>query len=469
MPGRAARKRAVVSLILIGDILATVVAVIAAYWLRFRTGWFPFEGSPPVWSAYGNALLVVVPCYLYFFREYGLYQTTRYVRRIEEIFLVAKAATASVVLLMALTFFYRNFTYSRIYLAVLWGVSIIVLSAFRYCMIQLEYARKSQKHEMQRVLLIGANRHSRNLIAWARSNRHYGREIIGILARDPALEGKLYEGVRVLGLEREYEKKIDEIRPDEVILLDSGFRREEIANLVALCEDRFVEFRIVADFFGLLTRNVAVENISSVPLLGFRALPLDDPLNRFLKRTFDLGVALALLVLTFPVWLALMIVIKLEDRGPVLYKQERMGRDGRTFKLLKFRTMKVDAEKTTGPVWARQNDRRRTRSGNLLRRFNLDELPQLWNVLKGDMSLVGPRPERPHFIEQFRGAIPRYMARHRIRAGITGWAQVNGLRGNTSIEERIKYDLYYMENWSLLFDIEILFMTLTNRGFKNAY
>jgi exopolysaccharide biosynthesis polyprenyl glycosylphosphotransferase len=170
---------------------------------------------------------------------------------------------------------------------------------------------------------------------------------------------------------------------------------------------------------------------------------------------------------SLPFWAVVIALIKLDDGGPIFYFQERMGRDQKLFKLIKFRTMKVDAEKSTGPVWARPNDDRRTRVGNFLRTLNLDELPQLLNVLKGDMSLVGPRPERPHFVRQFRETIPRYMARHKIKSGITGWAQVNGYRGNTSISERLKYDLYYMENWSLLLDIEILVMTLF--AYKNAY
>jgi exopolysaccharide biosynthesis polyprenyl glycosylphosphotransferase len=194
---------------------------------------------------------------------------------------------------------------------------------------------------------------------------------------------------------------------------------------------------------------------------------LDDLWNRVVKRTFDLITAFLALILAVPIWLLVVVLIKLDDGGPVFYTQERVGRDGKIFNLLKFRTMRTNAEAVTGPVWAKLNDDRRTRAGDFLRRWNIDELPQLLNVLNGDMSMVGPRPERPHFIHQFRQSIPRYMSRHKIKSGLTGWAQVNGLRGNTSIQERIKYDLYYMENWSLLFDIEILMMTFF--AFKNAY
>ncbi|OQA56235.1 MAG: UDP-glucose:undecaprenyl-phosphate glucose-1-phosphate transferase [Candidatus Omnitrophica bacterium ADurb.Bin277] len=250
-------------------------------------------------------------------------------------------------------------------------------------------------------------------------------------------------------------------------MLDTNFSKETITEMVVACEDQMIEFKMGADTHGLIAQNVGVEYISDIPLLGFRPLPLDDPWNRFVKRTFDLTIAFSFGILFLPFGMILALMIKLMDRGPVFYHQERVGRDGRAFKVIKFRTMKADAEKETGPVWAKKDDDRRTWMGEFLRRTNLDEVPQLWNVIRGDMSLVGPRPERPHFVSQFRESVPRYMARHKVKSGLTGWAQVHGLRGNTSIHERVKYDLYYMENWSLLLDIEIIVMTLF--AFKNAY
>jgi exopolysaccharide biosynthesis polyprenyl glycosylphosphotransferase len=194
---------------------------------------------------------------------------------------------------------------------------------------------------------------------------------------------------------------------------------------------------------------------------------LDDPWNRLIKRLFDFSIAFFAFVFFAPLFVVVAISLKLTSEGSVFYAQERIGRDGKRFFLYKFRTMTPEAENKTGPIWAQPNDPRTTRLGRLLRRFNLDELPQLWNVLVGNMSLVGPRPERPHFVERFRDEIPRYMTRHKIKSGLTGWAQIHGLRGNTSLEERIKYDLYYMENWTIAMDIEILFATLF--AYKNAY
>lgn len=453
------------TLTLAGDALSILISFSLAYWLRFFVS--GGQRHTPSYGTYAAALTVILPVYLIIFRAYGLYQSSRHMRRIEELFLVIKAITLSVMILTAMTFFYRDFSYSRLFLVYLWGSSIGITVAVRYFLIQLEYARKTSRQEVTRVLLIGANRNARSIIEWSKNQPHYGYHVMGVLARDPELVGKHFDTAPVLGVTEQARSFIDSLKPDQVVLLDGEASREQMTQLVLLCEDKLVDFKIGADFYGLMSRNIDVEYLSNVPLLGFRSLPLDDPWNRFVKRTFDILVTSLLMLLTAPLWIVLALLIKFDDGGPVLYKQERMGRDMKVFNVLKFRTMRVNAEKESGPVWAKADDQRRTRTGEFLRRWNLDELPQFLNVLKGDMSLVGPRPERPHFIEKFRDDIPRYMARHRIKSGLTGWAAVNGYRGNTSILERTKYDLYYMENWSLIFDLEILFMTLF--AFKNAY
>ena len=452
------------------DLALISLSVIAAYVLRFSVlSFIPVQGETPSSAVYSQTLVIVIPVYLLFLRAYGLYAPNRAIRRIEEIFLVAKAATFSMGTLMAMTFFYRDFSYSRVYLIVLWILSGVLLGLGRYCLIQWEYQRRVEQKETIRVLVVGASRSARAVIRWSRNNPHYGHEVIGVLSRSPGNVGKHVQSSAIIGLSGECEIFIERLNPDLVILIDPTFSRERITDLVDLCEDRFIDFKIAADFYGLMTENVKVEYLSTVPLLGFKELPLDDPWNRTSKRIFDLAAASLILILGAPVWIIIMAAIKISDGGPIFYKQQRMGRDQRIFDLLKFRTMKPDAERETGPVWARPDDQRKTFIGEFLRRWNLDELPQLWNVLRGEMSLVGPRPERPHFIQQFRQTLPRYMARHKIKSGLTGWAQVHGLRGNTSIRERLKYDLYYMENWSILLDIEILFMTLSTKGFKNAY
>ena len=463
---RSGHSRRMVTAAVVIDSAMIVLSFIVAYFFRFMGGLPTNLGVPPI-SDYWHALFGIIPVYLWLFREAGLYQPSRHIRRIEEIFLVIKVATYAVILLMAVTFFYRQFSYSRLYLVFIWLFSCIFISIGRYTLIQWSYWRRLQKKDMIEVLLIGLNRNTRDFIGWARNNPHYGQKPVGILATNVEDIGKHVDNVPIVGLTEHWETFIKKLQPDQVVLLDESFSREKITDLVAACEDAFIDFKMGADIYGLIASNVGVEYVSHIPLLGFRSLPLDDPWNQFMKRVFDIFVAGIMTLVFLPLGLVVAVLIKLEGKGPVFYFQERVGRDGKVFRLIKFRTMKIDAEKETGPVWAKPQDDRKTQIGETLRRWNLDELPQLLNVLSGKMSLVGPRPERPHFVDKFRENVPRYMARHKVKSGLTGWAQVHGLRGDTSIEERIKYDLYYMENWSLLLDIEILVMTLF--AFKNAY
>ena len=463
---RSGHPRRMAAATVLVDAAMIILSFVVAYYFRFWGG-LPTELGVPPLSDYWHALFGIIPVYLWLFREAGLYQTSRHMRRIEEIFLVVKVVTYAVILLMALTFFYRQFSYSRLYLVFIWFFSCVFISVGRYALIQWSYWRREQKKDMIEVLIIGLNHNTRALIEWAKLNPHYGQRPVGILARSVEDIGKHVEDIPIVGLTEHWETFIQKLQPDQVVLLDESFSREKVTDLVAICEDAFIDFKMGADIHGLIASNVGVEYVSHIPLLGFRSLPLDDPWNRFLKRTFDLFTAGVMAVVFLPIGLILAGLIKLEGKGPVFYFQDRVGRDGNVFRLIKFRTMKVDAEKETGPVWAKPEDDRKTRSGEFLRRWNLDEFPQLLNVLSGEMSLVGPRPERPHFVDKFRESVPRYMARHKVKSGLTGWAQVHGLRGDTSIEERIKYDLYYMENWSLLLDVEILVMTLFS--FKNAY
>ena len=437
-----------------------------AFQLRFSELLIPVHKGIPAIEAYFRAMMVVVPIYLLLFRAYQLYRPERHIRRIYELLNVVKAVTMATIFLMALTFIYREFSYSRGVLLFAWFFSSIFCSAGRYGLIQIEYFVR-QKKDRERVLIIGANRNSRDLIRWAKGNPHYGQDIVGILVNDGINEGKHLEGVPIWGDLLDFEQILEKNKIDEVIVADPTVSRDIATELMFKCENKMIGFKLVADFYGLMTHHVDVEYISNVPLLGLKVLPLDDLWNRLMKRLFDSLISFVCLILFSPIFALVAVAIKLHDGGPIFYQQERVGQDGKHFMLHKFRTMLQDAERKTGPVWAQANDDRTTPIGKILRKTNLDELPQLWNALIGDMSLVGPRPERPHFVEQFRDQIPRYMTRHKIKSGLTGWAQIHGLRGNTSIEERIKYDLYYMENWTLMMDIEILFATIF--AYKNAY
>jgi exopolysaccharide biosynthesis polyprenyl glycosylphosphotransferase len=256
----------------------------------------------------------------------------------------------------------------------------------------------------------------------------------------------------------------------DIVLISLSYKNHpQLYELVRDCEGLNTEIMMVPDMLELMTTGVRIKELEGIPFIKIKGIPLTT-WNIILKRSFDIVLSALILVICSPIFAIIALLIKLDSRDPVFFRQERVGLDGKSFQLMKFRTMRVDAEKETGPVWASKGDPRRTRVGSILRRFSLDELPQLINVLKGEMSIVGPRPERRHFVEQFKREVPRYLDRHRVKTGMTGWAQVNGLRGNAPIEERTKFDVYYVENWSIVFDLKIILKTIRAVIFgKGAY
>jgi exopolysaccharide biosynthesis polyprenyl glycosylphosphotransferase len=450
------------------DAAIATAAYLFSYWFRFSGRWIPLRDIPPL-SEYAKVVLILVPILLFVFRHYRLYSVRSPLSRIDEAFTVIKATSLVFLIFMAVTFIYREYSYSRIVISITWFVSMAGILAGRAVVNRLESWEKAKRRADSHLLILGVNRQARKLIRRFRESPRFGYRVVGVLSQEKHTPGRHLEGLPLLGTLEDFDAAMEKYDVHEVILANPGLSREKTAEIMLKCESRMVGFRLVADFYGLVTSCVDIEYVSDVPLLGLKELPLDDAWNRVAKRAFDLLLSFLGLAVTLPLIGAIAAAVKLGDGGPVLYAQERVGQDGKVFKFLKFRTMKVNAEAGTGPVWAKENDERVTAMGRFLRKTSLDELPQLWNVLAGDMSLVGPRPERPHFVYRFRDMIPRYMARHKIKSGITGWAQVNGFRGNTSLKERVKYDLYYMENWSLLLDTKILFMTFSARAFKNAY
>jgi len=317
-----------------------------------------------------------------------------------------------------------------------------------------------------RVLVVGTGDVARLLLEKVQHAPHLGYQALGLVA-DGSQD--VPEGVPVLGTTEQLPELVERYEVDEVLIGLPEAPRERILDIISKCDRSRIGIKVYPDVFQIIASELSIGDLNGLPMLNVRDVALRG-WRLALKRAFDLVVGSAALVFFSPLMLLIALLIKLESPGPALYVQERMGLDAKPFPMIKFRTMRVDAEKETGPVWAKPNDPRCTRIGAILRRYSLDELPQLINVVLGDMSLVGPRPERPVFVEQFRQSIPRYMDRHREKAGMTGWAQVNGLRGDTSIVERTKYDLWYVENWSLLLDIKILIRTLF-RIFRdpNAY
>ena len=292
---------------------------------------------------------------------------------------------------------------------------------------------------------------------------------MGFLDDDPdKLSSEPVSGTRVIGTLDDLEAVIEEHQVDQVMIALPFEAHRKILNLLDRIGNELIEIRLVPNVLQYATLRADMEDVDGTPVINLSHVPMEG-WSSLAKRALDIGISVAAMAVLLPLLPIVMVLIKLEDRGPLFYRQERMGLDGRSFMILKLRSMRMGAESATGPVWAVEDDPRRTRIGAFLRRWSIDELPQLWNIFCGDMSIVGPRPERPAFVRKFRDEIPNYMLRHRVKSGLTGWAQVHGWRGNTSIRKRIQYDLYYIENWSLRLDFQILWLTLRRGLTKNAY
>jgi len=453
----------------IHDVVAVAGAWITAFVLRFYVPIIPVtKGIPP---ALPYAILLVVVCHIwgFVFRGMGLYRPGEPTTSLREVGDVAKASSLAFLLLLGVSFFYRDFEFSRAMFALFWGLSILCVIMGRIRFRRWLAKAHARGDYVRSALIVGTGEHARRVTDALRRHPELGIRLAGAVG--PAMPGQGGDAweIRILGDYVELRRFIRELNVSQVYFALPAGTQEQLEGMLRGLDDEVVDVLVIPDVSRHVTLRGGIEELDGLPFLGLQQSPLSG-WNVVLKRGMDIVISSAALVFFSPVMLLITAVIRLTSPGPMVYRQERVGLDGQVFPMLKFRTMQVDAEATTGPVWARQGDPRRTAVGAFLRKTSLDELPQLWNVLKGDMSLVGPRPERPVFIEEFRKRIPRYMLRHKVKAGVTGWAQVNGWRGDTDLDKRIEYDLTYIENWSLLFDLKILLLTIV-RGFlhKHAY
>jgi Undecaprenyl-phosphate glucose phosphotransferase len=479
------RHRARAALYLCGDLLATLVAFLGAWYLRFYTAALPHVqthgGGLPEFRRYAELLPVVVLVWPVAFYFHGLYQTRRGRSRVDEILTVVVAILLAAIMLSSFSAFYRPalepgssayFTYSRWFIGLFVILDLVMVIGTRMSIRAALQWRQLRGHNLQRILVLGAGVLGKEIAAKLQEHRELGLQVAGFLDDDAGKAGATFHGVPVLGTVEDVETVLEEQRIDQVyIALPLEAHRKMMRALQRVARE-CVEVKLVPDILQYATLKATLEDLDGTPVINLSQVPLQG-WSSLVKRGMDIALSLAgLFLLTFlvPILPLVALLIWLEDRGPILYRQERMGLDGKSFMIWKFRSMRVDAEGSSGPVWAIRNDERRTRVGSLLRRWSMDELPQLWNVLAGDMSLVGPRPERPTFVREFKHKVPQYMLRHRVKSGITGWAQVHGWRGNTSIRKRIQYDLYYIENWSLKLDLKILWLTV-RQGLRhnNAY
>lgn len=454
------------SLLIVSDAIGLIVAWFLSFYLRFYTQIVPVTKGIPPFSRYVALTVPVVFLWVGVFSYFRLYGSHRIVRRTAELGNVLKAHGAALALFVALTWIVTEYRFSRVvigYFAALVGVYFLAtrLSLRNYL------RHKARREKKRAVVIVGAGSTAKAMAERIRRVPELGIEVKGYFVKNQG-EGVPSNSV-VLGTYSQVAQKLSTMDVQEIIL---ALPREDAAEQEKILQslgDTVLNIQVVPDVNDYLVLGCSVEDFDQLPVLALNQAPI-DAIGKFWKRLLDLVVAFIALAVLSPVFLLLMFLVKLTSRGPIFYGQDRMSVSGSTFKMWKFRSMKVDAEKETGAVWAKQGDDRRTPIGAFIRSTSLDELPQFWNVLVGDMSLVGPRPERPEFVKQFQGKVPRYMLRHKVKAGITGWAQVNGWRGDTSLEKRIEFDLYYIRNWSLWLDLKILLLTPI-KGFvhKNAY
>jgi Undecaprenyl-phosphate glucose phosphotransferase len=476
--------RLLVAFHLISDALLGICAFMIAYAIRFHTGvtdLIPITKGLPPPSQYLNLLPSIAALVPVGFHLQGLYRLRRGRSRVDDFFAVFIGTILAVVFGIVSTLYVQTylatdaqrdrgaFEVSQVVWAIFLVLNVVLTYASRELMREVLERRWRAGIGLKRILIAGSGELGRLIADKILEHRELGYQIVGFVDDRAAGDHLGYRGLPLLGTIDEAAEITARESIDHLYVALPPEQHVRMLELLESTSRQMVDVKVVPDLLQVIALRARLEDLDGVPIININDIPLQG-LNSVIKRCIDVGLSGAgLLCLATPLALTALLV-KLTSRGPVFYRQERMGLDGKSFSIVKFRSMYDDAERHTGPVWTVPNDPRVTPFGRLLRRSNFDELPQLWNVLRGDMSIVGPRPERPHFVEQFKHRIPQYMLRHKVKAGLTGWAQVNGWRGNTPLEKRIEYDLYYIENWSVRLDLKIIWLTLL-RGFfhKHAY
>ncbi len=461
-------QRLINRLTLVIDAFVIAASYLFAYFLKFESGLLLYDEGLSV-RTYMTALYFLVPGYLILYSKLDLYNTRRASGRKRELLNVIKANTLGAIIFMVILYLINQPDFSRQMIFIFWGVCICLETAVRNMMRALMMFWWKKGYNLKYVLLVGYSGSAQSYINKILLNPQWGYVIRGILD-DNTERGTEYKGIKVLGTIDNLPLILPENKLDEIAITLPLGQYGRLKEIVGQCEKSGVHTKFIPDYAGIIPDRPYTEDIQGLPVINIRHVPLTNTLNSVIKRVVDIVGSICAIIIFSPVMIVSAILIKATSEGPVIFAQERVGLHNKPFQMYKFRTMIEQTETEEAKGWTTKNDPRVTKVGWFLRRTSLDELPQLFNILFGQMSLVGPRPERPQFVEKFREEIPRYMIKHQVRPGLTGWAQINGLRGDTSIEKRIEHDLYYIENWTLEFDIKILFLTVF-RGFinKNAY
>jgi len=453
------------------DALVIIVSYVFAWWLKFLSGILDHEVGVLSFEFYMRALLLIVPVYILLYYAFNLYTSKRVQGRRLEFSNIVMANTVGLLLMFAALFTltsynpqYRNF--SREMLFYFYVTNIVVEEIVRLLIRRFLRSIRRRGYNLKHILLVGYSRAAEQYIDRIQQNPQWGYNVRGVLD-DNIARGK---GVKVIGSIGNLNYILPQNSLDEIAITLGLEEYYKLEKIVAECEKSGVHTKFIPDYGNIIPTRPYTEDLLGLPVINIRYVPLSNTFNAFVKRCMDVVGSIVCIILFSPVMLLSAILVKVTSKGPLIFAQERVGLHNKPFQMYKFRTMYVQTEEEEQKGWTKKNDPRVTGVGKFLRKTSLDEFPQLFNVLKGDMSLVGPRPERPQYVEKFREEIPRYMIKHQVRPGMTGWAQVNGYRGDTSIRKRIEHDLYYIENWTLGLDVKILFLTVF-KGFinKNAY
>lgn len=449
------------------DIITIFLAFLLSWYIRIHSGLIEVEGGVLSFKEFLIPVLVMIPVYLIIYNFKRLYNAERMVFLSKELGNIIVANVLGILIFTGLLFVTKQIDYSRTFLVIFFLLCTFFTATERAGIRVMMRRIRKKGYNTKYTVFVGYSDGTEKFNKLIEENVHWGYKVLGMF-EDYKINN---DNIPYLGTINDLEKYLSENRAvDEIIITLEIKDYDKLKGIISVCEKLGVRAQIIPSYYKYLPAKPYVEEIGGIPLINMRYIPLDNILNKTIKRAVDIVGSLVAIILFSPIMLIVAILIKLTSKGPVIFKQERIGLNKKPFIMYKFRSMKMQDPEEEKKDWTTKNDTRKTKIGTFIRKTSIDELPQFFNVLKGDMSLIGPRPERPFYVEKFMNEIPKYMVKHQVRPGITGWAQVNGWRGDTSIEKRIECDIYYIENWSFSFDIKIVFLTIF-KGFvnKNAY
>ena len=457
------------AILVIIDIFVIFFSFIIAWLIRFKTSIFYIVGGHIGLSEFLIPALAIIPIYIIGYQINGLYQSQRNRGIVSEIWNIIKSNIIVFILFISILFVFKQINYPRLAIGIFTVLNVALSIAERSIIRLVLRSYRRRGYNLKHILIVGTGGPAENFAEKIKIHTYLGYNIVGYLD-DTKKIGYKIKDANVIGRIDDLGEILKDKSLDEIIIAIELSQYDKLGKIIAACEKYGVKAQIIPDYYRYIPAKPYIDQIDDLHLINIRYIPLDDSFNKFIKRTSDIFLAMIGIILTSPVLLISAILVQVTSPGPILFSQVRVGLNRKKFKMYKFRSMKIQKQNEEQRQWTTKNDPRKTQFGNFIRKTSIDELPQLFNVIKGDMSLIGPRPERPFFVDKFREEIPKYMVKHLVRPGITGWAQVNGFRGDTSIKARIEHDIYYIENWSIGLDMKIILLTIY-KGFinKNAY